>query len=142
METEEERLKSIFELAEKAHKYGSYARRKELYASEFDCVKQARKVVENNFKYYNEMMNNKMEHTKYMNDFSSTILSIKAGKFIVGSFTEQSGLSFSEKPVTHDTAIEARTECKRLAKLNPGKLFVFVKLAGAELLPVNTTVSI
>lgn len=114
-------LKTMLDQATAAYRHGSYARR---------------------IPQYNAIKENEMNNTKNITDQNTAVLSVKAGKFIIGSFTDQAGMSFSAQPTAHDTAIEARTECKRLAKLYPGKLFVFVKLTGAELLPVLTTVSI
>lgn len=59
------------------------------------------------------------------------------GRFIVGSYQENTGLSFTHSPVVHGTPGEARAECARLAKLNPGKAFIFVQLCGGEHLPTN-----
>ena len=42
----------------------------------------------------------------------------------------------------HTDALAARTECKRLATARPGKAFIFVKLAGAEMVPAQRAVSI
>lgn len=81
-----------------------------------------------------------MNTTKYLTN--STDLTNSRGKFIVGSFSDQQGFSFSVNPVTHDNSAQARAECTRLAKLNPGKTFVFVQLCGGEhMLPRPTTVS-
>lgn len=59
------------------------------------------------------------------------------GRFLIGSFQEGVGLSFSNTPVVHGAPSEARAECARLAKLNPGKAFVFVQLCGGEQLPAR-----
>ena len=67
---------------------------------------------------------------------------IRAGGFIVGSIDANGSVSFSSAPRIHDSATEARAECKRLATSQPGKAFIFVKLAGAELVPQATPVSI
>jgi len=67
---------------------------------------------------------------------------IREGGFIVGSIDTNGTVSFSSAPRIHSTSIEARTECKRLAATQPGKAFIFVKLAGAELVPQATPVSI
>jgi hypothetical protein len=67
---------------------------------------------------------------------------IREGGFIVGSIDTNASVSFSSVPRIHPTATEARAECKRLAAIHPGKAFIFVKLAGAELVPQATPVSI
>ena len=67
---------------------------------------------------------------------------VRQGGFIVGSIDDNASVSFSSTPRIHNTAQEARTECKRLATAQPGKAFIFVKLAGAELVPQATTISI
>ncbi len=88
------------------------------------------------------------ELTDYMNITKLTneqILhsSIRNNEFIIGSWNPGSGISFTANPTTHYTAAQARAECKRLAKLNPGKTFVFVELSGAEkVIPQPTSVSI
>lgn len=61
--------------------------------------------------------------------------------FIVGSVDTEGNTSFSANPVIHDTSISARVECKRLAKMFPGKVFIFVQLAGGELIP-STSISV
>ena len=70
------------------------------------------------------------------------IENIKAGDYIVGSFSADSGLSFSATPALHSTAEAARAECKRLARISPGKLYIFVMLTGAEMVPTVTSVSV
>lgn len=61
------------------------------------------------------------------------------GKFIVASISNTNGFSVSAAPVVHDDATAARNECVRLSKLNPGKTFVFLQIAGGELTPVAPT---
>ena len=64
-------------------------------------------------------------------------------QYIVGSYTESAGVSFNIAPTVQYSASQARAECKRLAKLYPGKTFVFVRLEGAEMTVAQpTTVSI
>jgi hypothetical protein len=67
---------------------------------------------------------------------------VRIGGFIVGSIDENASVSFSSIPRIHETATDARTECKRLAASQPGKAFIFVKLAGAELIPAAKSISI
>lgn len=76
---------------------------------------------------------------------SNCIQAVKHNSFIVGSCSAEgstSALSFARNPVVHGTAQSARSECARLAKLYPGKLYVFVQFSGGEMLPQTQTVSI
>ena len=68
--------------------------------------------------------------------------SVRQGLFIVGSIDINGAVSFSTNPIVHNNAHAARAESKRLAAMNPGKAFIFVKLAGAELVPSARTISI
>lgn len=78
-----------------------------------------------------------------MNDINSintqqdAINGVRNSKFIVGSVDANGKVSFAENPALHDHATVARAECRRLAKLAPGKLFIFVPLFGGEMIPVN-----
>ena len=75
---------------------------------------------------------------KIMNK-TELISSIQTHQFIVGSQDSLTNhVSFSPNPTIHLTSSAARAECKRLANLLPGKLYFFVELAGAELVPNNT----
>ena len=56
---------------------------------------------------------------------------------IVGSVTDTGLVSFSTNPVIHVDATAARSEAKRLANQNPGKMFIMAKLVGAELVPAT-----
>ena len=68
---------------------------------------------------------------------------VRNKRYIVGSYHPDTGIRFSAEPVVHPLKSEARAECKRLAKLHPGKTFLFVCLEGAEMVvPQTTTVSI
>lgn len=68
---------------------------------------------------------------------------IRNKQYIVGSFQPNIGLSFSATPTVQYSSMQARAECKRLAKLYPGKTFVYVQLQGAEMtVPQPQTVSI
>lgn len=53
------------------------------------------------------------------------------GQFIVGSLRADKSLSFSDRPVIHLTEDVARTEVARLAKANPGKEYVYLRVLGA-----------
>lgn len=75
-----------------------------------------------------------------LNSIPMAISATKDKRFIVGSVST-SGVSFASSPAVHITSGEARAECTRLARMNPGKLYIFVQLCGAEMIP-TTTVSI
>lgn len=65
----------------------------------------------------------------------------RKGTFIVGSVDSSGVFSAAPHPMPHETASSARMECKRLATLYPGRLYIFLQLSGAELIP-NAPVSI
>lgn len=69
---------------------------------------------------------------------TDAINAIKLGQYLVISVADNGDFSMSASPMPHSSATAARAECKRLAQLNPGKLFTFVKFTGAELVPKNT----
>lgn len=69
---------------------------------------------------------------------ADAINAIKLGQYLVISVADNGGFSMSVSPTPHSSAASARAECKRLAQLNPGKMFTFVKFGGAELIPRNT----
>jgi hypothetical protein len=78
------------------------------------------------------------ELNKIMNQITITNESalhttIRNKQYIIGSFHPTTGISFSKAPAVQYSAIQARAECKRLAKLHPGKTFVFVRLDGGEM---------
>lgn len=62
----------------------------------------------------------------------------RAGQYVIMSVSSNGDFSMSVSPVPHANALLARAECQRLASINPGKLFVFVKLAGGEMVPTST----
>lgn len=62
---------------------------------------------------------------------------VRAKGYIIASVSAYGNFSVAESPAVHDSAIDARTEAKRLAKLSPGKAFVILTLVGAEMVPVN-----
>lgn len=68
------------------------------------------------------------------NDF---IEATKCGAYIVGSVSPDGALSFSSNPAVHGGAQAARAECSRLSDLNPGKLYIFVKLTGGQIRPAS-----
>ena len=81
--------------------------------------------------------------TRTINSQNSAHEAVRNKRYIIGSYCPSSGISFSQEPVVHYLARDARAECKRLAKLNPGKTFLIACLEGAEMVvPQPTTVSI
>lgn len=124
-------LGNIYELA------ASY--NKPLVAANFPVVRQARECAKSDLKFYNEMMKQKMTQ---IDGIQAVISAVKSGGFIVGSFSPTMGLSFSATSVVHVDATDARKECKRLAALNPGKMFLFVRVTGAEMVPTTPTISV
>lgn len=79
---------------------------------------------------------------KQVLNFNSVDAVTRAGGFIVGSVSTTEGFSTSTTPAVHETAVSARNECARLARLNPGKNFVFLKISGLERIDPNPRVSI
>jgi hypothetical protein len=73
-----------------------------------------------------------------LNTQANAISAIKLNSFIIGSVDAHGAFSISSSPREQSSASQAREECKRLAKLNPGKLYVFMQLNGAEMIPQNT----
>ena len=83
-----------------------------------------------------------MNYTEKISDLSKLTGAVRSNAYIVGSFTDSGGLSFSTNPAIHHTAAEARKECARLSNITPGKMYVFVQLRGGELVPQNMRVSL
>lgn len=81
----------------------------------------------------------KMNTTSKINSVVTADAAVQNRKFIVGSIDEFGNLSFTANPVTHVGSTTARNECKRLAKLYPGKTFVFAQLYGGERVRVEPT---
>lgn len=73
-----------------------------------------------------------------MAQFQTTSGSITTGSFIVGRLAPSTGVSFASDPVQHFSAADARSECERLARLNPGKTFFFVEVKGGAYIPTAT----
>jgi hypothetical protein len=69
---------------------------------------------------------------------ADALSAIRSKEFVIASVSVSGDFSMSESPVTHDTVMEARVEAKRLARLSPGKAFVILQLAGAEMVPTNS----
>jgi hypothetical protein len=80
------------------------------------------KIKHTNTTMYNDKLQNKQQLTA----------AVKGGQYLVGSFSEAQGISFSNFPAIHYSSQAARAECKRLATQNPNKTYVFVKLMGGE----------
>jgi hypothetical protein len=72
------------------------------------------------------MHNNKLQNKQQLT------AAVKGVNYVIGSFTETQGLSFSNFPAVHYSPQAARAECKRLAAQNPNKTYVFVQLLGGE----------
>ncbi len=77
-------------------------------------------------------LNNIMIQIKINNE-TALHSTIRNKQYIVGSFTPGVGISFNTTPTVQYSTMLARSECKRLAKLYPGKTFFFVKLEGGEM---------
>lgn len=78
-------------------------------------------------------MNYTNQTTFKINNRETFVAAVKGTGFIVGSFsTDTNSINFSTNPVVQPDAGSARAECRRLAKLNPGKFYVFVRFGGAE----------
>ena len=69
---------------------------------------------------------------------AQTQTTITTGSFIVGSIAPSTGVSFARDPAPHFSAADARSECERLARLNPGKTFFFVEVKGGAYIPTAT----
>jgi hypothetical protein len=93
------------------------------------------KINEKSFTKINEL--DELTNMKYTTAITKdgAIAAIRSKQFIVGSISDTGAFSFSADPKLHPTQSAARTECNRLAKLSPGKLYIFVQLQGAEMLP-------
>ena len=64
---------------------------------------------------------------------------------LIGSVDAAGNVSFSANPVAHDKwdTNGVRAELKRLARENPGKMFISVQMVGAELvIPQPNTLSV
>lgn len=87
---------------------------------------------------YNQMQN--------MNDKIQTqanaVSAVRGNNIVLMSCDSQGVMSMASSPAVHYTPASARAECARLAKINPGKLFVYAKLAGGEMVPFSNTISI
>lgn len=71
-------------------------------------------------------MNDKTQYT-YLTQTSAKFVS---GFYIIGSIGAN-GVSFATQPMLHRTHQDAVKECERLARNNPGKMFMPVQFQGA-----------
>ena len=67
---------------------------------------------------------------------------VQRGGVIIGSVDVNGTVSFASNPVIHLDNSAARVEAKRLSTQNPGKMFIMVKLVGAEYVPTANSISI
>lgn len=72
---------------------------------------------------------------------NAVIEAVRNTNYLVMSVDTYGVVSVSPRPAAHDCVLSARKESKRLAIIYPGKLFIIVKLQGAEMVP-TTTISI
>lgn len=80
-----------------------------------------------------------MNYTNQFNTQVGGIAAVRNRKFIVGSINSDGELSVAANPVLHNTWPLAKAECVRLAKLNPGKAFVYMQFNGGEIAPAMST---
>ena len=82
-----------------------------------------------------------MNYTAKINDLPSAIKNTTENNYVVGSF-DGMHFSVSGNPTIHTTSASARAECGRLANVTPGKMYIFLQLKGAELVPQTPRMSI
>lgn len=85
-----------------------------------------------------EKLDNSMNFTK-INCTASGDHAITQRNFIIGSIDSMGNVSVSPNPTLHVGANSARIECKRLAKMYPGKTFVLMQMYGAERTRIEPT---
>ena len=78
------------------------------------------------------------KETKMAQTQTQTQTTITTGSFIVGSIAPSTGVSFARAPAPHFSVADARSECERLARVNPGKTFFFVEVMGGAYIPTAT----
>ena len=83
----------------------------------------------------------RMNYTNKIHDLPSAIKNTTENNYVVGSF-DGMHFSVSGNPTIHTTSASARAECGRLANATPGKMYIFLQLKGAELVPQAPRVSI
>ena len=77
-------------------------------------------------------LKNIMNQIKIINE-AALHSTIRNKQYIIGSFNPATGVSFNTNPTVQYSTMQARAECRRLAKLHPGKTFFFVRLEGGEM---------
>ena len=83
----------------------------------------------------------RMNYTNKIHDLPSAIENTTENNYVVGSF-DGTRFSVSGNPTIHTTHASARAECSRLANATPGKMYIFMQLEGAELVPRAPRMSI
>lgn len=73
-----------------------------------------------------------------MNTQSQVLDAVREHKYLVLTSDKEGDMSVAACPVAHTSEDSARKECRRLARISPGKAFIIVELAGAELIPTDT----
>lgn len=73
---------------------------------------------------------NKLETNK-MHKLDQALDAVSSRNYIVGSINPEGMWSFSASPVVHYTEQAAKQEALRLARIYPGKVFVYTQLRGA-----------
>lgn len=84
---------------------------------------------------------NKPKMTKLTSQ-ADAVQAVRASGLFIGSVDASGNFSMASNPTIQLNGTEARAEAKRLAKVNPGKLFFIGQLRGAELVPTVATLSI
>lgn len=64
---------------------------------------------------------------------SNATENVKRRSFVVGSVDGSGYFSLSSRPFFHTTLVDANAEAARLARKEPGKLFVSMQLTGGSL---------
>lgn len=84
----------------------------------------------------------KMNYSTNSAAIQAAARNVQRGGVIIGSVDVNGTASFASNPVIHLDNSAARVEAKRLATQNPGKMFIMVKLVGAEYVPTTNSISI
>lgn len=84
----------------------------------------------------------KMNYTNKIHALPSAINNTAENNYVVVSSFDGMRFSVSSNPIIHTTSASARAECDRLAKATPGKMYIFLQLKGAELVPQTPRMSI
>ena len=104
-----------------------------------NCADSTRRdFYDNVFKIINKEPINELQIMDKINTQQEAIQQVKNGTYIIGSVGANGLVSFSATPSIQYNSQNARAECKRLAAISPGKLFIFVKLSGGEMVPTAT----